>query len=52
MDVIRVKQQKKFPYVSKPELELRELLHLRAVGGTGLEDDLTTFLNQALDTKE
>lgn len=37
VDVIRVKQQKNFPYVGKPELELTELLHLRAgpEGGVG-----------------
>lgn len=49
VDVIRVKQQNNFPCVDKPELELTELLHLRAgaeggVGATGLEVDLTTFL--------
>lgn len=30
VEVIRVKQQKNVPYVNKPELELTELLHLRA----------------------
>lgn len=30
VEVNRVKQQKNVPYVNKPELELTELLHLRA----------------------
>lgn len=52
VDVIRVKQQKNFPYIGKPELELtraatsegRSRGGVGVVGATGLEVDLTTFL--------
>lgn len=56
VDVIRVKQQKNFPYIGKPELELTRAATSEGrsrggggrvvvvVGTTGLEVDLTTFL--------
>lgn len=46
--MIRVKQQKNVPYVNKPELELTELLHLRA-GAEGGPDRGTGWVRVGLD---